>query len=82
MPKCMKSHLWPPTISKMVEQELTLKCKLKFYVKPMKDPLGVSPSKGNQGTRRVREETLLASVGILFFDLRMLHLNKMVIMRH
>ena len=32
-------------------KELTLKCKLKCYVKPMKDPLGVSPSKGNQGTR-------------------------------
>ena len=33
-------------------EELTLKCKLKCYVKPMKDPLGVSPSKGNQGTTR------------------------------
>ena len=31
-------------------RELTLKCKLKCYVKPMKDPLSVSPSKGNQGT--------------------------------
>ena len=31
-------------------RELTLKCKLKCYMKPMKDPLGVSPSKGNQGT--------------------------------
>ena len=30
--------------------ELTLKCKLQGYVKPMKDPLGVSPCKGNQGT--------------------------------
>ena len=36
----------------MVGRELTLKCKLKCYVKPMKDPLGVSPSKGNQGTTR------------------------------
>ena len=25
---------------------MTLKCKLKCYVKPTKDPLGVSPSKG------------------------------------
>ena len=32
------------------DRELTLKCKLKCYVKPTKDPLGVSPSKGNQGT--------------------------------
>ena len=31
-------------------RELTLKCKLKCYVKLMKDPLGVSSSKGNQGT--------------------------------
>ena len=34
----------------MVEQRITLKCKLKCYVKPMKDPLRVSPSEGNQGT--------------------------------
>ena len=30
----------------MCNRELTLKCKLKRYIKPMKDPLGVSPSKG------------------------------------
>ena len=36
-------------------RELTLKCKLKCYVKPMKDPLGVSPSKGNQGTTQGKE---------------------------
>ena len=30
----------------------------------MKDPLGVSPSKGNQGTTRGKEKFLLASVGI------------------
>ena len=29
-------------------RELTLKCKLKCYEKPMIDPLSVSPSKGNQ----------------------------------
>ena len=37
-------------------RELTLKCKLMCYVKPMKDPLGVSPSKGNQGTTRGKEK--------------------------
>ena len=37
-------------------RELTLKCKLKCYVKPMKDPLGVNPSKGNQGTTRGKEK--------------------------
>ena len=36
-------------------RELTLKCKLKCYVKPIKDPLGVSHSKGNQGTTRGKE---------------------------
>ena len=30
----------------------------------MKDPLGVSPSKGNQGTTRGKEKILLNSVGI------------------
>ena len=34
-------------------RELTLKCKLKCYFKPMNNPLGVSPSKGKQGTRVV-----------------------------
>ena len=32
--------------SKWWNRQLTLKCKFKCYVKPMKDPLGVSPSKG------------------------------------
>ena len=45
-------------------RELTLKCKLKCYVKPMKDPLGVSPSKGNQGTTQGKEIILLTSLGI------------------
>ena len=45
-------------------RELTLKCKFKCYMKPMKDPLGVSPSKGNQGTTRGKEKILLTSVGI------------------
>ena len=30
----------------------------------MNDPLGVSPSKGNQGTTRGKEKILLTSVGI------------------
>ena len=30
----------------------------------MKDPLGVSPSKGNQGTTQDKEKVLLTSVGI------------------
>ena len=37
-------------------RKLTLKCKLKCYVKPMKNPLGVSPIKGNQGTTRGKEK--------------------------
>ena len=35
-------------------RELTLKCKFKCYAKSMKDLLGVSPSKGNQGTTEVK----------------------------
>ena len=31
-------------------RELTLKCKLKCYFKPMNNPLGVSPSKGKRGS--------------------------------
>ena len=30
----------------------------------MKDPLGVSPSEGNQGTTRGKEKIILTSVGI------------------
>ena len=30
----------------------------------MKNPLGVSPSKGNQGTTQVKEKILLTSLGI------------------
>ena len=30
----------------------------------MKEPLGVSPSKGNQGTTRGKEKIILTSVGI------------------
>ena len=33
-------------------------------MKPMKDPLGVSPSKENQGTTRGKEKILLTSMGI------------------
>ena len=33
-------------------------------MKPMKNPLGVSPSKGNQGTTRGKEKILMTSVGI------------------
>ena len=33
-------------------------------MKSMKDPLGVNPSKGNQGTTRGKEKILLTSVGI------------------
>ena len=40
----------------IVEQRINSKCKLKCYVKSMKNPLGVSPSKGNQGTTRSKEK--------------------------
>ena len=53
-----------PRGSTLWSKELTLKCKLKCYVKPMKDQLGVSPSKGGQGTTQGKEKVLLTSVGI------------------
>ena len=52
------------SIYKWWNRELILKCKLKCYVTPLKDPLGVSPSKGKQGTTRGKEKVLLTSVGI------------------
>ena len=33
-------------------------------MKPMKDPLGINPSKGNQGTTQGKEKFFLTSVGI------------------
>ena len=39
----------------------TLKCKFKCYVKPIKDLLGVNPSKENQGTTRGKNKILLTS---------------------
>ena len=41
-----------------------MKCKLKRYVKPMKDSLGVSRSKGDQGITRGKEKIILTSVVI------------------
>ena len=52
------------------DRELTLKCKVKCYVKPMKDPLGVSPSKGNQGTTRGKGKILFDLGGNRTHDLR------------
>ena len=45
-------------------RELTLKYKLKCYVKPLKDPLAVSSSTVNQGATRSKEKIILTSVGI------------------
>ena len=54
----------------MVDRELTLKCKLKCHVKPMKDPLGVSPSRGNQGATRGKEKNSFDLGGNRTLDLR------------
>ena len=45
-------------------RQLTLKCKFKVLIEPMNNPLGVSPSTGNQGTTRGKEKNLLTSVRI------------------
>ena len=54
-------HIWPHQAvlkfgHKWWNRELTLNCKFKCYVKPMKHPLGISPSKGNQGTTQGEEK--------------------------
>ena len=51
-------------------RELTLKCKLKCYFKPMNNPLGVSPSKGKQGTTRGKEKNPFDLGGNRTHDLR------------
>ena len=43
-------------------RELTLKCKLKCYFKPMNNPLGVSPSKGKQGATRGKEKRFFQKI--------------------
>ena len=46
------------------ETELTLKCKLiKVLIKHMNNPLGVSPSKRNQGTTRGKEKKIYFDLG-------------------
>ena len=48
----------PPTeLIEVGETELTLKCKFKVLIEPMNNPLGISPSKGNQGTTRGKEKS-------------------------
>ena len=36
----------------MVEQRINSEVQIKVLIEPMNNPLGVSPSKRNQGTRR------------------------------
>ena len=38
-------------------RELTLKCKLKCYFKPMNNPLGVSPRKGNREPHEAKKKS-------------------------
>ena len=55
-------HLLVCPYYKWWNRELTLKCKLKYYVKPMKDPPGVSPSKGIYGTTRTHDLRIRSTV--------------------
>ena len=49
----------PPTeLIEVGETELTLKCKFKVLIEPMNNPLGISPSKGNQGKHEVKKKSL------------------------
>ena len=40
----------------MVEQRINSEVYIKVLIEPMNNPLGVSPSKGNQGTTRGKEK--------------------------
>ena len=48
----------------MLEQRINSEVQVKVLRKPMKNPLGVSPTKGYQGTTRGKEKILMTSVGI------------------
>ena len=50
----------------MVKQRINSEVLIKVLIEPMNSPLGVSPSKGNQGTTRGKEKNLLTSVEIRF----------------
>ena len=39
----------------MVEQRIKSEAQIKVLIEPMNNPVGVSPSKGNQGTTRGKE---------------------------
>ena len=49
----------------LVEQRINSEVYIIMLLKPMNNPLGVSPSKGKQGTTRGKEKDLLTSVGIV-----------------
>ena len=44
------------TGTQIVEQRINSEVLIKVLLKPMNNPLGVSPSKGNQGTTRGKEK--------------------------
>ena len=43
--------------TQVVEQRINSEVKIKVLLKPMNNPLGVSPSKGKQGTTRGKEKS-------------------------
>ena len=50
--------------TQIVEQKINSEVSIKVLLKPMNNPLGVSPGKRKQGTTRGKEKNLLTSVGI------------------
>ena len=47
--------------TQIVEQRINSEVQIKVLLKPMNNPLGVSPSKGKQGTTRGKEKIFLCS---------------------
>ena len=50
--------------TQIVEQRINSEVQIIVLLKPINNPLGVSPSKGKQGNTRGKEKNLLTSVGI------------------
>ena len=51
--------------TQMVKQRINSEVYVKVLSKPMKNPLGVSPSKGYQGTTGGKEKIIMTTMGIV-----------------
>ena len=66
----------------MVEQRINSEVKIKVLIKPVNNPLGVSPSKGNQGTTQVVPRSFVLLSSIVVRQLCLLHEVRATIFQH